>query len=358
MVARIGPPPIMSFLSSLIPSLNEGCELTPAEIESICPALASPEVSASEKAAFLIALADKGETGAEIAGFAECFRGMARASPLDRWSDEGIDVCGTGGDRSGTFNISTVVTFILAASGVPVLKHGNRSITSKCGSADLLEALGVRIDADDAMLTRAMEELGFVFLFAPEFHPAFKEIGPVRKQLAERGRRSIFNILGPLINPAKPAHQLLGVFDGSIVPVMADALHRLGLAAGLVVHGALDRGRGIDEMTVVTENTTAGFGRLVDHPNRIAAADVGLSEAPFEHLMGGDLQENLALLDRVLDGTAPSGLIDTIILNGATGLFVAGRVGSIRDGVEPAREQLLEGGVKDLLERTRAFYQS
>ncbi len=348
----------MSLLSSLLPSLKEGCELTPAEIESICAALASAEVGATEKAAFLIALADKGETGAEIAGFAGCFRGMARASPLDRWSDEGIDVCGTGGDKSGTFNISTVVTFILAASGVPVLKHGNRSITSKCGSADLLEALGVRIDAHDALLTAAMEELGFVFLFAPAFHPAFKEIGPVRKELAERGRRSIFNILGPLINPARPAHQLLGVFDESIVPVMADALHRLGLTAGLVVHGALGNGRGIDELTVVTDNTTAGFGRLVDHPNRIAAADAGLPKAPFEHLMGGDLQENLALLDRVLDGTAPSGLIDTIVLNGATGLFVAGRVESIRDGVELAREQLLGGGVKDLLERTKAFYQS
>jgi len=216
----------------------------------------------------------------------------------------------------------------------------------------------VRIDADDALLTRAMEELGFAFLFAPAFHPAFKEIGPVRKELAERGRRSIFNILGPLINPAKPAHQLLGVFSESLVSVMADALHRLGLTAGLVVHGALGHGRGIDELTVVTENTTVGFGRLVDHPNRISAADAGLPEAPFELLMGGDLQENLALLDRVLDGTAPSGLIDTIVLNGATGLFVAGRVESIRDGVGPAREQLLGGGVKNLLARTKAFYQS
>jgi anthranilate phosphoribosyltransferase len=348
----------MSLLSSLLPSLKEGRELKPAEIESVCADLASAGVDATEKAAFLIALADKGETGAEIAGFAACFRSMARVSPLDRWSDEAIDVCGTGGDKSGTFNISTVVTFILATSGVPVLKHGNRSITSKCGSADLLEALGVRLDADDALLTEAMEELGFVFLFAPAFHPAFREIGPVRKELAEHGRRTIFNILGPLINPARPAHQLLGVFDESIVPAMADALHRLGLTAGLVVHGVLGDERGIDELTVATENTSAGFGRLVDHPNRITAADAGLPEAPFEHLVGGDLRENLALLDRVIDGTAPSGLIDTIVLNGATGLFVAGRVESIRDGVEPARERLLGGGVKDLLERTKAFYHS
>jgi anthranilate phosphoribosyltransferase len=239
-----------------------------------------------------------------------------------------------------------------------VLKHGNRSITSKCGSADLLEALGVCIDADDDLLTRAMEELGFVFLFAPAFHPAFKEIGPVRKELAERGRRSIFNILGPLINPARPAHQLLGVYGESVVAVMADALHRLGLTAGLVVHGSLGDGRGIDELTVVSENQAAGFGRLVDHPRRITAADAGLAEAPIEHLAGGDLKENLTLLDRVLDGTAPSGLIDTIVLNGATGLYVAGRVESIRDGVAPAREQLLGGGVKDLIARTRVFYDS
>jgi len=348
----------MSLLSTLLPSLAEGHELTSSEIESLCGALASADVGANEKAAFLIALADKGETGAEIAGFAACFRGMARASPLDRWSDDGIDVCGTGGDKSGTFNISTVVAFILAASGIPVLKHGNRSITSKCGSADLLEALGVRIDADDDLLTRAMEELGFVFLFAPAFHPAFKEIGPVRKELAERGRRSIFNILGPLINPARPAHQLLGVYGEPVVAVMADALHRLGLTAGLVVHGALGDGRGIDELTVVSENTAAGFGRLVDQPRRITAADAGLAEAPFEHLMGGEVQENLTLLDRVLDGTAPSGLIDTIVLNGATGLYIAGRAESIRDGVAPAREQLLGGGVKDLISRTSAFYES
>jgi anthranilate phosphoribosyltransferase len=348
----------MSLLSSLLPSLNVGRELTPTEIESTCAALASSEVDSAEKAVFLVALADKGETGAEIAGFAACFRKLARPSPLDRWAADGIDVCGTGGDKSGTFNISTVVTFVLAASGIPVLKHGNRSITSKCGSADLLEAIGVRINADDGLLTRAMEELGFVFLFAPVFHPAFKEIGPVRKELAERGRRSVFNILGPLINPAKPAHQLLGVFSESILAPMADALHRLGLTAGLVVHGRLSDRTGIDELTVATENIAGGFGRLIDHPNRIAASDAGLAEAPFEHLRGGDVEQNLVLLDRVLDGTAPSGLIDTVLLNAATGLYVAGRVDSIRDGVAPAREQLLGGGVKNLLERTRTFYQS
>ena len=348
----------MSLLSSLLPSLPDGRELTSAEIESICAALVSADVEAAEKAAFLIALADKGETGSEIAGFAACFRSMARPSPLDRWAADGIDVCGTGGDKSGTFNISTVVTFILAASGIPVLKHGNRSITSKCGSADLLEALGVRIDAEDTLLAKAMEELGFVFLFAQAFHPAFKEIGPVRKELAERGRRSVFNILGPLINPANPAHQLLGVYSESIVPAMADALHRLDLTAGLVVHGRLSHEKGIDELTVATENIAGGFGRLVDHPNRITAADAGLAEAPFEHLAGGDVEENLDLLERVLDGTAPSGLIDTVLLNAATGLFIAGRVESIRDGVGPAREQLLGGGVRNLLEQTRVFYQS
>lgn len=347
----------MSSLKSLTPHLQDGRELPPEQIEQVCRDLAAAEVAAADKIAFLTALAQKGESAAEIAGFASTFRAMARPSPLGAWADRAIDVCGTGGDHSGTFNISTVVAFVLAAAGVPVLKHGNRSVTSKCGSADLLEALGVKIDADDALLEAAMDELGYVFLFAPSFHPAFKEIVPVRKELAAAGQRTIFNCLGPLINPARPVYQLLGVFSEPMVPILAAALHQLDLKAGLVVHGRLSDGTGVDELTVATDNGVAGFGTLVDHPNNLSPQDAGLAEAGIEDLAGGSLEDNLALLDRVLDGTAPSGLIDTILLNSATGLFIAGRVASIAEGVEPAREQLLGGGVRRLLDRTREFYQ-
>lgn len=348
----------MSSLNSLTPHLHNGRELPPEQIKQVCRDLAAAEVPAADKAAFLAALAEKGESADEIAGFASTFRAMARPSPLDAWADRAIDVCGTGGDHSGTFNISTVVAFVLAAAGVPVLKHGNRSVTSKCGSADLLEALGVKIDADDALLEAAMEELGFVFLFAPSFHPAFKEIVPVRKELAAAGRRTIFNCLGPLINPARPAFQLLGVFSEPMVPVLAAALHQLDLKAGLVVHGRLSDGRGVDELTVATENVVAGFGTLQGHPDRLSPEDAGLAQAGFADLAGGSLEDNLALLDRVLEGKTPSGLIDTILLNSATGLFIAGQVASIAEGVEPAREQLLGGGVRRLLDRTRKFYQN
>ena len=348
----------MSHLIPLTASLLQGRPLPPDSIDPACRELASPDMTGSVKAEFLVALADKGETAGEIAGFAAAFRSMARKSPLDQWADQAIDVCGTGGDQSGTFNISTVVTLVLAAAGVPVLKHGNRSITSECGSADLLEALGLRLDADDELLTSAMTELGFVFLFAPAFHPAFKEIGPVRKELAGQGRRSIFNLLGPLINPAGPAHQLLGVFSDGMVPILADALHRLGLKGGLVVHGRLAEGRGVDELTVATDNHVAGFGRLRAHGALPPVQELGLNVSPFDDLAGGDLADNLALLDQVLEGTAPPGLIDTILLNASTGLFIVGRVDSIRDGVEVAREHLLGGGVRRLLDRTRAFYAS
>ncbi|MEZ5277553.1 MAG: anthranilate phosphoribosyltransferase [Opitutaceae bacterium] len=346
----------MSLLDTLTPSLQEGHSLPQDSIDRVCRELASAEIDAATKAAFLIALAEKGETVAEIAGFASAFRSMARPSPLDSWSERAIDVCGTGGDRSGTFNISTVVAFVLAAAGVPVLKHGNRSITSKCGSADLLEALGVRIDADDDLLRAAMDELGFVFLFAPAFHPAFKEIGPVRKALAGQGRRSVFNILGPLINPARPAHQLLGVFSEGMVPVLAGALHQLGLKSGLVVHGRLDDGRGVDELTVATDNRVAGFGRLQAFTVFPEPGEVGVRASGVEALAGGDLSANLALLDRVLEGTAPPGLIDSILLNAATGLFIVKRVDSIEAGVAIARDELLGGGVRRLLDRTQSFY--
>lgn len=180
----------------------------------------------------------------------------------------------------------------------------------------------------------------------------------MRKELAAAGRRTIFNCLGPLINPARPAHQLLGVFSAAMVPVLAAALHQLDLKAGLVVHGRLPDGRGVDELTVATDNAVAGFGTLVDFPDHLTPEDAGLAPAGIEDLVGGSLEDNLALLDRVLAGNAPSGLIDTILLNSATGLFIAGRVASIAEGIEPAREQLLGGGVRRLLARTREFYQN
>jgi len=333
-----------------------GREIPSAALAKTAAALAEPAIPAASKEALLEALAKRGETAGEIAGFARAFRAMARDPGLSRWSSGAIDVCGTGGDRSGSFNISTTVAFVLAAAGVPVFKHGNRSVTSHCGSADLLEAVGIRIDADGSMLQRSMEELSFVFLFAPKFHPAFKEIGPVRRSLATRGVRTVFNLLGPLLNPAAPAHQVVGVFAENIVAPVAHALDSLGLAGGMAVHCVDGDGRGYDELTTVGTNRIAGFGRHRGIDESFPPGKVGLRLSAPGDLAGGDLAANVALLERVLEGAAPQGLLDTIALNTAAGLFAVGRVGSLEAGIAPARELLTGGAVKAWLQKARAFY--
>ncbi|MGH8016902.1 MAG: anthranilate phosphoribosyltransferase [Opitutaceae bacterium] len=345
-------------LKPLTEAVAAGRELAPADAENVAAALADPAVPAPAKEEFLEALSRRGETPGEIAGLARAFRKRARDPGLSRWAADAIDVCGTGGDRSGTFNISTTVSFALAAAGVPVFKHGNRSITSRCGSADLLEALGIRLDADEALRVRSMEQLNFVFLFAPAFHPAFKEIGPVRRSLAARGVRTVFNLLGPLLNPAAPAQQIVGVFSESVVEPVARAMHALGLEGGMAVSCVDAEGRRYDELTTVGENQLAGFGRHRDLQERFHAGDLGFERAPGAQLAGGDLEENIALLDRVLDGTAPQGLLDTIVLNAAAALFAAGRAESLRDGLGPARELLLGGAVKAWLHKAREFYRA
>ncbi len=343
-------------LSALTRSVASGCEINPAEIPEVARILADPAVPAAGKEAFLESLGRRGETAGEIAAFAEAFRGLARDPGLARWAPVAIDVCGTGGDRSGSFNISTAVGFVLAAAGIPVIKHGNRSITSHCGSADILEKLGLRIDLEPAGLHAALEELNFAFLFAPAYHPAFKEIGPVRRALAARGLRSIFNMLGPLLNPARPAMQVMGIFAENLVPTVAGALDRMGLAGGVVVHGTGPQAQAIDELTVVGANRVRGFGRLRAVDVSLAAADLGLAPgAPADHA-GGDAAANAAILDRVLAGGAPRGLVDSIALNAAAGLYVAGRYETIAAAVPEARELLLGGAVAAWLARAKEFF--
>src|SRR6185436_16178050 len=211
-----------------------------------------------------------------VAAFASAFRSRAVNPGVEAWAPRAIDIVGTGGDHAGGFNISSLVVLVLASTGVTVMKHGNRGITSKCGSADLLGELGVKLDAPPEKLRRALDELGFVFFFAPGYHPTFKHIGPVRKALAARGQRTVFNILGPLINPGRPAHVLLGSFSAAWVPKLADALHALGAQAGLAAHGVIAADRGIDEMTTATMNRVRGFGRLRDVDAVWHAKDFGL----------------------------------------------------------------------------------
>ncbi len=344
--------------NDLIDRVAEGRELAPVEAQGAATALASPSVAAAEKERFLELLARRGETPGEVAGFAQAFRTMARNPGLERWAATAIDVCGTGGDRSGTFNISTTVAFALAASGVPVIKHGNRSITSQCGSADLLEALGFRLDLGGDALRDTLGETGFVFLFAPAHHPAFKEIAPVRKALAARGVRTFFNLLGPLLNPARPAHQIVGVFGEAATTVVAQALDALGLAGGFAVHGRDAAGQGYDELTTCGPNLLEGFGALREERRTFSPEELDLATGPARELAGGDLKANLAILDDVLAGRAPRTLVDTITLNIAAGLHAVGRAPSLRAGLEPARATLTGGATREWLERARARHRA
>lgn len=343
-------------LQELTDQVTEGIALQTDDAEAVAYLLVSDAIPAAEKEHFLTALADKGETPSEVAGFARAFRKLAHDPGLGEFAAHGVDLVGTGGDGVGSFNISTAASFIVASAGVPVLKHGNRSITSKCGSADLIEAVGVNLTPDDATLRKGLRELNFGFLFAPSFHPAFKQMMPVRQAMAAKGRRSIFNILGPLVNPARPAHQLLGVFAKSWVKPMAGALDSLGVKRGLVAHCTLPDGRGMDELTCAGVNTVA-----VLENGEVTATDwdleiLGLKPCSPDALKGGSLQDNLQILDALVNGRAAQGLTDTVSLNAGAALWAAGKSSTVREGTELARETLLSGAVRTWLEKLNTFY--
>ena len=346
----------MAALPDFTSRLSAREDLTPAEVQVAATALATAGESDETKAAFLLALAAKGETPAEIAAFARAFRELAINPGVETLAPRAIDIVGTGGDLAGGFNISSMVVLVLASAGVPVMKHGNRGITSKCGSADLLAGLGVELAAPPEKSRRALEQLGFAFYFAPNYHPAFKHIGPVRKALAAQGKRSVFNILGPLINPARPAHILLGVYSLPMVGKLAETFEELGQPSGLVAHGIIGEGQGIDEMTTATANRVQGIGRLREVRGTWGAETFDLPTAPFDDLRGGDVTANLATVDAILAGRAPAGLVDTIALNAAAGLYVTGHTKTIAEGLAPARDLLLGGAVKAKIAATREFY--
>lgn len=349
----------MRELKELTSIVLSGQDLSFDKASSAASMLALSGLDLSAKREFLIALTDKGETAVELAAFASSFRGLARDPEVSQWASRAIDVCGTGGDGARTFNISTAVSFIVAAAGVPVFKHGNRSITSKCGSADLIEALGVRLDAPKEVLHRSLDELNFCFFFAPEFHPAFKEIMPVRQALAEEGRRSIFNLLGPLINPGGPAYQLMGVFAKHWVEPIAAALDELDLAAGLVAHCTPEEGKALDELSCVGRNHVAGFGRLRALRGELSPQIADLPPCEHRALRGGDVAANIETLHAIFEGlpcSVPDGLVDSIYLNAGAALWIAQKADDLKSGVQLAREVVESRQAQRWLERVQAFY--
>lgn len=349
----------MQKIEQLTNTILNGEDLSSEQASLAASLLASPEVDLMAKQEFLVALSDKGETAPEVAAFAATFRALALDPGVEAWASRAIDVCGTGGDGSSTFNISTTVSFIVAAAGVPVFKHGNRSITSKCGSADLIEALGIRLDAPHAVLRKSLDELNFGFFFAPAFHPAFKEIMPVRKALAEQGRRSIFNLLGPLINPGRPAYQLMGVFADRWVEPIAQALDAIGLKAGLVAHCTPEPGLALDELSCVGQNHVAGFGSFRERRGDLQPEEAGLTACDLDSLRGGDVDENIKTLNAILNGfrdQVPVGLMNSILLNAGAALWIAGQSADLRAGVALAREVVESGRAGQWLKQAQSFY--
>ena len=349
----------MQEIEQLTNTLLDKEDLNSGEAVVAAYLMASPQVDFMAKQAFLIALSDKGETAMEVAAFAAAFRKLSLDPGVEAWASKAIDVCGTGGDGSSTFNISTAVSFIIAAAGVPVFKHGNRSITSKCGSADLIEGLGIRLDASNELIRESLKELNFCFLFAPAFHPAFKEIMPVRKALAEQKRRSIFNLLGPLINPGRPAYQLLGVFSQAWVEPIACALDEIGLKAGLVAHCTPAKGLNMDELSCAGRNHVAGFGSFRGRLSDLRVEEAGLTNCDLDSLIGGDVDENIRTLKLIFDGhqdRVSEGLLNSILLNAGAAFWIAGRSNGLISGVELAREILESGRAGQWLKKAQSFY--
>jgi anthranilate phosphoribosyltransferase len=344
------------FLTELTRKLQLRENLDSSEARAAAFALAAPEPEALEKRDFLVALAQKGECPEEVSAFAETFRELAVDPGVDAFRDGAIDVCGTGGDRSGSFNLSTATAMILAAAGVPVFKHGNRSITSGCGSADLLERLGVSLQGADANHAFALEQLNFTFFFAPAFHPAFKEIMPVRQALGAEGMRTVFNLLGPLINPGRPAYQLLGVFSLDLVEPVAAALNALGLKRGLVVHTELDFGRGMDELACCGTCHVAGFGEFEGMRDTWTPDLIGLNRCSLDDVRGGDLECNVRILEDLLEGRANDGLMDSLCLNAGAALWIAEQASDIKEGIAQARGLLTDGAVRNWMDKAYEFY--
>jgi anthranilate phosphoribosyltransferase len=346
------------MLKTLTEHLRRREHLSDEQVQSAIGQLTGETISAEAKAEFLAALAQKGETTEEIAAFARQLRELSVQPPLDAATRarEILDVCGTGGDRLNTFNISTTVAIICSSAGIAVAKHGNRAITSQAGSADVLEALGIRIDLTPEEATSSLREQHFAFFFAQKYHPAFQHIGPARKLCAERGQRTIFNFLGPLLNPARPSAQLVGVPRPQLCEPMARVLQSLEVRRGMVVSGRVEakvEGPGskvqgtaahLDEFSTLGENTVAEFYQDRGFAtSSLLPENFPLQPATIADLAGGNREANAAIVRRLLGGEERGPKRDAVLLNAAAALFVAGKARSLTEGWELAA-QLIDSG--------------
>ena len=320
--------------------------LSEQDAEQVFGSLLDGETSEEEIARFLVDLSDRGETGAEIAGAARALR--ARLIPIDA-PENAIDVCGTGGDGHHTLNVSTAVSLVVAATGLPVAKHGNRAASSKSGAADTLEALGLDMDVAGQTAEKTLAELGICFLFAKNHHPAMGRIQPIRQKL---GRRTIFNLMGPLSNPAGVKSQLIGIARPAYVPIYAAAKAALGTTRTMIVSGD----EGLDELSLAGGNEVADVIGNDFEMKRVDAAVIGVPNVPVEAIRGDDAAHNAAALKALLDGN-PGAYRDAVVFNSAASLMVAGTAKDWADGAAEARESLDSGKAKALLQNWIAMTQ-
>jgi len=338
-----------NLFTDTIRIIVEGGDLNSDRASSAMDQIMTGAVTPAQIGAFVTALRMRGETIAEIAGFAATMRRHALRVEIELDGAPLVDTCGTGGDASGTFNISTTAAFVIAGAGVRVAKHGNRAVTSKCGSADLLEALGVAIELAPAFVARCVNDVGIGFMYAPAFHPAMRFVGPTRREI---GIRTVFNVLGPLTNPAGARHQLIGVGHPGIAGKLASALAQLGSTHAVLVHAE----EGLDELGL------SGSSQVTDYDARSGAVrtyslvpeDAGLSRAPVGALAGGDIATNMKITLGVLDGSSGPPR-DATLLNAGAGIYAADAATSIAEGVEQATEAIDSGRAWDTLQRLVAL---
>lgn len=339
------------ILDALHKVANHCSSLTREESREVMREILRGEATDAQIGALLVALHMKGETVDEIVGFAQAIR--AEATPLVSEDGEALDLsgtgrdalvdtCGTGGDTSGTFNISTATALTIAGAGVRVAKHGNRNISSKCGSADVMQALGVNLELSPNRIAKCLEETGIAFLYAPALHSAMKHVQPVRRQLR---LRTVFNLLGPLTNPAKASVQVVGVYSVELVEKLAEALGELGLRRAFVVHGH----DGLDEITITGPSKVAELRDGQVHVYEVAPEDFGFQRASLDQLAGGDAQENASIIRAILDGER-SCRRDVVLLNAAAALVASGHAETVADAIPLAAYAIDSGHARQRLQ--------
>jgi anthranilate phosphoribosyltransferase len=326
-------------------SVRGGTTLDQTAVKEILDLLLQDKVSTEEKVEFLIALTARGETADEIAFFALALRDLAKPFPLpDEIRQEGfIDLCGTGGDGRNTFNISTCASFVIAATGVKVVKHGNRGMTSKSGGFDVLEALGIKIDLSAEQALQSLQETNLCFLFAQQYHPVFKKLAPLRKEVAARKSRTIFNLIGPLLNPARPPFQVIGVPDLNLPPKYVYALSKMGIQRGAVICGRTELGQPMDELSTLGLSEWCEWNQGEFKSQKISPSEYSFQNGKSSELEVADARASAQVIMNILENKDQSVRRDMVILNAAAGLAISGQAKDLFAGLMTAREVIQSG---------------